>query len=99
MIEEVRRRAYLTAMQVASWLPRVELPFAAPSRAELLQEYPGYSQLKAMKTGRVFQASTSSQPYFEQTSFHPERLLREFIILSHPETTRSLGALRYYLRL
>lgn len=66
------------------------------SHAELLQEYPGYSQLKAMKTGRVFQASTSSQPYFEQTCFHPERLLREFIILSHPETTRSLGALRYY---
>src|SRR3990167_6273353 len=24
-------------MQVASWLPRVELPFAAPSRPELLQ--------------------------------------------------------------
>ena len=40
MIEEVRRRAYLTAMQVASWLPRVELPFAAPSRAELLQPLP-----------------------------------------------------------
>ena len=68
----------------------------APSRAELLQEYPGYSQLGAMKTGRVYQASTSKQPYFEQTSFHPERLLREFIILSHPEAARSLGALRYY---
>ncbi|MBC9249582.1 energy transducer TonB [Pseudomonas alcaligenes] len=40
MIEEVRRRAYLTAMQVASWLPRVELPFAAPSRAALLQPLP-----------------------------------------------------------
>ncbi|MBD9423698.1 energy transducer TonB [Pseudomonas sp. PDM15] len=40
MIEEVRRRAYLTAMQVASWLPRVGLPFAAPSRAELLQPQP-----------------------------------------------------------
>lgn len=37
MIAELRRRAYLSAMQVASWLPRVELPFAAPSRAELLQ--------------------------------------------------------------
>ena len=37
MIEELRRRAYLSAMQVASWLPRVELPFAAPSRPELLQ--------------------------------------------------------------
>lgn len=37
MIEEARRRAYLTAMQVVSWLPRSVLPFAAPSRAELLQ--------------------------------------------------------------
>lgn len=37
MITEVRRRAYLDAMQVASWLPRTELPFAAPSRMELLQ--------------------------------------------------------------
>lgn len=37
MIGELRRRAYLTAMQVVSWLPRTELPFAAQSRAELLQ--------------------------------------------------------------
>jgi hypothetical protein len=37
LISELRRRAYLSAMQVASWLPRVELPFAAPSRPELLQ--------------------------------------------------------------
>ncbi len=36
MINEARRRAYLDAMQVASWLPRTELPFAAPSRPELL---------------------------------------------------------------
>ncbi|WPC05903.1 energy transducer TonB [Pseudomonas benzenivorans] len=36
MIAELRRRAYLSAMQVASWLPRVDLPFAAPSRPELL---------------------------------------------------------------
>jgi len=37
LISETRRRAYLDAMQVASWLPRTELPFAAPSRPELLQ--------------------------------------------------------------
>ncbi|MDQ7984036.1 energy transducer TonB [Pseudomonas sp. G34] len=36
MNTELRRRAYLDAMQVASWMPRVELPFAAPSRPELL---------------------------------------------------------------
>jgi hypothetical protein len=37
MITELRRRAYLNAMQVANWLPRVALPFAAPSRPELLE--------------------------------------------------------------
>ncbi|GGK10176.1 energy transducer TonB [Pseudomonas matsuisoli] len=37
MIEEGRRRAYLDAMQINTWLPRCELPFAAPSRPELLQ--------------------------------------------------------------
>ncbi|WP_300719328.1 energy transducer TonB [Pseudomonas sp.] len=36
MLDESRRRAYLTAMQVVNWLPRTELPFAAPSRPELL---------------------------------------------------------------
>ena len=36
LLNESRRRAYLTAMQVVTWLPRTELPFAAPSRPELL---------------------------------------------------------------
>ncbi|MCY1427571.1 hypothetical protein D9M71_434220 [compost metagenome] len=36
MLIESRRRAYLNAMQVVHWLPRTELPFAAPSRPELL---------------------------------------------------------------
>lgn len=31
-MDEARRRAYLGAMQVDSWLPRAALPFAAPSR-------------------------------------------------------------------
>lgn len=35
MTGEARRRAYLGAMQVVSWLPRVALPFAAPSRPEI----------------------------------------------------------------
>jgi hypothetical protein len=35
LLNESRRRAYLDAMQVVHWLPRTELPFAAPSRPEL----------------------------------------------------------------
>jgi hypothetical protein len=36
LIDELRRRAYLSAMQVVSWLPRQVLPFAAPARPEWL---------------------------------------------------------------
>ncbi|MDN5516537.1 MAG: energy transducer TonB [Pseudomonas sp.] len=45
MNAELRRRAYLDAMQVATWLPRTELPFAAPSRAELLAPPPAEAPL------------------------------------------------------
>lgn len=34
MIDELRRRAYLSAMQVVNWLPRQVLPFAGPARPE-----------------------------------------------------------------
>lgn len=40
MISENRRRAYLGAMQVDEWLPRAELPFAAPARPERLSPAP-----------------------------------------------------------
>ena len=36
MIDEQQRRAWLGAMQIDVWLPRQALPFAAPSRPELL---------------------------------------------------------------
>ena len=47
MNTELRRRAYLDAMQVASWLPRVELPFAAPSRPELLVAFEPEAEVAA----------------------------------------------------
>lgn len=37
LLNESRRRAYLDAMQVVHWLPRTELPFAAPSRDCVLE--------------------------------------------------------------
>lgn len=35
VLQEQRRQAYLQAMQVTCWLPRTDLPFAAPSRPEI----------------------------------------------------------------
>ena len=63
------------------------------SQAQLLQEYDGYKALAAFNRGNIYQVDTSTIPYFELTSFHPELLLREFIILAHGER---FGKLRFY---
>ena len=63
------------------------------SQVQLLQEYDGYKALAAFSRGNIYQVDTSMVPYFELTSFHPELLLREFIILAHGER---FGKLRFY---
>ena len=63
------------------------------SQVQLLQEYDGYKALAAFNRGNIYQVDTSTVPYFELTSFHPELLLREFIILSHGSR---FGKLRFY---
>lgn len=76
------------------------------SRSQLLHEYAGYKSLAAFGSSRIYQVDTSREPYFEITSFHPEVLLREFILLSHPadnarfakydKEIKKLGKLRFY---
>ena len=78
------------------------------TRAQLLQEYDGYKALHCFANPQIYEVDTSTEPYFELTSFHPEILLREFILLSHPadhakfskyaKDIRTLGALRFYHR-
>ena len=68
------------------------------SRAALLQEYDGYKALRAFLTGNIYECNTDRIPYFETVSFHPEILLREFILLSHPQA-KGLGALRFYRKM
>ena len=63
------------------------------SQVQLLQEYDGYKALAAFNRGNIYQVDTSTEPYFELTSFHPELLLREFIILAHGER---FGKLKFY---
>lgn len=68
------------------------------SRAALLQEYDGYKALRAFQTGNIYECNTDRIPYFETVSFHPEILLCEFILLSHPQA-KGLGALRFYRKM
>ncbi len=68
-----------------------------PTLASLAASYNGYTMLKAYRTGNVYVCNTSKVPYFEEVSFHPERLLREIIQITHP--TVDLGGLRYYSKI
>ena len=67
------------------------------SKSDLLREFRGYSALKAFRIGNIYECNCSVKPYFEEVSWRPDYLLREMIILLHPEA--KLGKLRYYQRL
>ena len=68
------------------------------TRNDLLAEYHGYKMLKAFRKGDVYVCNTSERPYFEEVSFRPDYLLRELILLSHPECLQN-DTLRYYERM
>ncbi|MBR5084457.1 MAG: ABC transporter substrate-binding protein [Prevotella sp.] len=65
-----------------------------PCQYELVSEYAGYEEMHALKTSNVWCVDTQRTPYFEEVSFHPDYLLREYIILLHPEM--GLGEPKYY---
>ena len=65
------------------------------TRGELLTEYHGYSQVKALASGGVFQCNNMNSLYFNEISFRPDFLLRDFAVMFHPEMHRG-EALRYY---
>lgn len=67
------------------------------SRRWLLEEYAGYASLKAFQQGEVYACPVNSTLFFEEQAFHPEHLLRDFILLSHPGALP--GKLRYFRRL
>ena len=55
------------------------------SKADLLSEYHGYSQIKAFKNGGVFQCNNLKTPYFNEISFRPDFLLSDLAAIFHPE--------------
>lgn len=64
---------------------------------ELLAGYAGYQQMKAFKNKKIYGADCARVPYYEESGFHPERVLRDLMIIFHPEI--KAGKLRYYKHL
>lgn len=65
--------------------------------ADLVQDNPGYAQFKAYKNGEVYGCNTDVSRFYEDTPFHPNLLLRDFIRIAHPDL--NLGAPVYFIKL
>ncbi|WP_298454387.1 ABC transporter substrate-binding protein [uncultured Prevotella sp.] len=76
------------------WLIRYNSPQKATYKS-LLTENSGYAQFKAFKENMVFGCNTYSNTFYEDTPFHPDVLLRDIIIITHPEIT-TLGETKYF---
>ena len=66
--------------------------------ADLQADFVGYTGFKAFKGRRVYGCNTGKVAFYEETPFHPDRLLADLIQILHPETDISDG-LRYYKEL
>lgn len=64
----------------------------------LLSENHGYSQFKAFKNKQVYGCNTYNNTFYEDTPFRPDLLLRDFIIITHPDI-KQLGKPRYFIKL
>ena len=76
------------------WLFRYNAPKPITYSA-LLSENNGYSQFKAFRQRSSYGCNTATTTFYEETPFHPNLLLRDFITIAHPEL--GLGEPRYFL--
>ena len=64
--------------------------------SELGTDAPVNSQFKAYKDGMVYGCNTRYVDFYEETPFHPDRVLRDMIIVMHPGLLGENEELHYY---
>lgn len=65
------------------WLVKYNSP-SDMTRASLVADFKGYSYFKPFTEGNIYACNTARKRVFEETAFHPERLLRELLFIFHP---------------
>ena len=65
---------------------------------ELQSEHHGYNQFRAFRAHHAYGCNVELSPFYEETPFHPDWLLNDFIRILHPEIS-GLDDLRYYFPL
>ena len=78
------------------WLFRYNAPNDITA-SQLLSEKQGYGRFAAFKTGELYGCNTATTPFYEETPFHPDLLLRDFMAILYPQL--GLGEPRYFKKL
>lgn len=96
--------AHLTAEEVLIkaansdyWLIRYLEPEL--TRDAMSKDNPLYAKFKPYKTGNVYGVNTLTSSYFEDGSFHPDKILKEMVRILHPELSEANNGLQYYKKL
>ena len=79
------------------WLMKYNSP-VDKAYSSLLAEYSGYSHFRPYQERNIYACNTRTKRIFEDSSFHPEKLLKELIALLHPALFPDY-ALKYYERM
>ena len=64
----------------------------------LATENPQYKDFKAFKEGKIFACNTWATPFYDETPFRPDILLRELAYISHPQLLKDYNP-QYFHRL
>ena len=80
------------------WLIRYNNGRARMTLPDLSKVYEPYTLFNAYRKGNVYGCNSAELIFYEETPFHPERLLRDYIRILHPELLPD-DTLRYFHRL
>ena len=61
----------------------------------LQADFAGYSHFKPFVKRNIYACNTRNRHLFEETSFHPERLLKELVAIFHPSLLTDYTLLYY----
>ena len=53
--------------------------------AQIKSDYPSFAHFRAFQTGRVYGCNQETSRFYEETPYHPDRLLSNLVEIIHPE--------------
>lgn len=83
--------------QTDFWLIRYNQP-VDKTYGELEKEFAPYAGFRAFKERNIYGCNTNRVPFYEETPFHPDWLLKDLIKIFHPSLSEG-HELRYYNKL